>query len=90
MEIAIIAVLVVIAFGAVLAPVLRGGARGAIDAASDATVEQEIERYRAAVRANTVCKRCGQANPPDSRFCCECGKSLPARDREEFDGTEAA
>ena len=90
MEIAIVGVLVFIAFAAVLAPVMRSGTRGAIDAAADLAVEQQIELYRAAVRANTVCRRCGFANPVDSRFCCECGKSLPSHDREEFEGTEAA
>jgi hypothetical protein len=87
MEVAIIVTLVIIAFAAVALPVLRGGAHGGVEATDEATVEQEILRYRAALRSDGVCKRCGQANPDGSRYCYECGRSLPARDREEFEGT---
>jgi hypothetical protein len=45
-------------------------------------------RYREALRANTVCRRCGQANPAGSRYCFECGSTLAAADAEEFEGTE--
>jgi hypothetical protein len=57
-------------------------ARGA-EAADD--IELEVQRYRAAVRAGTVCSRCGQANPADSRFCFECGAGLPLTEAREFD-----
>jgi hypothetical protein len=90
METALVAALVVIAFAAVAVPILRGRSGGAIDAASDAPVEPEIMRYREAVRADTVCRRCGQANPPGSRFCCECGRALASVDAQEFDGTGEA
>ncbi len=90
MEIAIVFVLVIVAFAAVGIPLIRGGSRIGTDAASDRTVEEEIARYRDAVRADTVCRRCGQANPPASRFCHECGKTLPVTDSEEFDGTGEA
>ena len=36
----------------------------------------EVDRYREALRAGTVCERCGQANAPGSRFCGECGRPL--------------
>ncbi len=90
MEALIVGALVIVAFAAILTPVLRGGTRGDTDAASDATVEEEVLRYREAVRAGTVCKRCGQANPTAARFCYECGRPLAAVDNEEFEGTETA
>jgi hypothetical protein len=48
-------------------------------------LEQEVLRYREALRAGTVCNKCGQANPPGSRFCFDCGKALPLADAREFD-----
>jgi ribosomal protein L40E len=48
-------------------------------------LEAEVQRYRVAVRAGTVCTRCGQANPADSRFCFECGTALPLNEAREFD-----
>jgi ribosomal protein L40E len=89
MEIAIVITLAVIAFGALMLPLLRG--RGAAtDAMTDASVEEQVQRYRDAVRADTVCRRCGQANPPASRYCFECGRQLATKDAEEFDGTGEA
>ena len=90
MEVVIIVLLAVAAFALILVPLLRGGSANVTDASSDAPVEQEVERYRAALRADTVCKRCGQANPPGSRFCYECGRRLATTDAEEFDGTGEA
>lgn len=54
------------------------------DVAAD-ELEQEVQRYRAAVRADTVCGKCGQANPADSAFCFECGERLPRADAKEFE-----
>lgn len=71
-QIIIIAILAVIALGAVAYPVLVGRERYA----DSAQLEADIERYREAVAANTVCPRCKQANPADARFCAECGESL--------------
>ena len=51
---------------------------------SDA-IEAEILRYRAAVRAGTVCGKCGQANPAGSVYCYECGSRLPLADAKEFE-----
>jgi hypothetical protein len=49
------------------------------------SLEREVARYREAVRAGTVCGRCGEANPPGSRFCGECGNALGGgEDSSEF------
>lgn len=77
-------------------PALAPMASGPVPAAADLTphetefqteddVEREILRYRAAVRAGTLCRRCGQANPADSAFCFECGAALPRADAKEFE-----
>ncbi|MHB1168073.1 MAG: hypothetical protein ACYC28_02170 [Longimicrobiales bacterium] len=39
-------------------------------------LEQEILRYREALRAGTLCSKCSSANPPASRFCAACGNAL--------------
>jgi hypothetical protein len=85
MEIAIAIVIVVIAVGAVLLPLLRRD-RSTPDAPAiepdvldEASLDAEIDRYRAAVRAGAVCDRCGQANPGGSAFCYECGRALGSR-----------
>ena len=52
---------------------------------SDRDVEAEVLRYRAAVRAGTVCRKCGQANPAASVYCYECGERLPLADAKEFE-----
>jgi len=51
----------------------------------DAALEAEVRRYRDAVRAGTVCRKCGQANPGNSAFCFECGARLPLADAKEFE-----
>lgn len=48
-------------------------------------VEAEVLRYREAVRAGTVCRKCGQANPAGSAYCYECGSRLPLADAQEFE-----
>lgn len=48
-------------------------------------LEGEVMRYREAVRAGTVCRKCGQASPADSNYCFECGASLPRADAKEFE-----
>ncbi|HEX6308426.1 MAG TPA: zinc ribbon domain-containing protein [Longimicrobiales bacterium] len=60
----------------------RAHAQGA---GSDDELEAEVQRYREAVRAGTVCRKCGQANPPQSRFCYECGATLPLGDAREYE-----
>jgi hypothetical protein len=87
MEIAVLLIIAVAAAVAVLQPIVQPPPPGDVDfdgapatpeaqrAAANA-LEPELSRYREAVRAGTVCGRCGQANPADSRFCFECGKPL--------------
>jgi hypothetical protein len=48
-------------------------------------IELEVSRYRTALRAGTVCSKCGQANPAESSFCFECGAQLPLKEAREFD-----
>ena len=52
--------------------------------ATDDELEREILRYRVAVRAGTVCRTCGQANPAESLFCFECGAKLAPADAQEY------
>jgi hypothetical protein len=52
---------------------------------SDDELELEVQRYRAAMRAGTVCTKCGQANPADSSFCFDCGAALPLAEAREFE-----
>jgi hypothetical protein len=54
-------------------------------AMSDDELELEVQRYRAAMRAGTVCTKCGQANPADSSFCFDCGAALPLAEAREFE-----
>jgi ribosomal protein L40E len=61
------------------------GPQGAGAARTDDAVEAEVLRYREAVRAGTVCRKCGQANPVDSEYCYECGARLPLADAKEFE-----
>ncbi|MGH7447274.1 MAG: hypothetical protein ACRELT_06920 [Longimicrobiales bacterium] len=68
------------------APASEGAAPSEGDAATDGdAVEFEVLRYRAAVRAGTVCGKCGQANPAGSAYCFECGARLPVADAKEFE-----
>lgn len=83
MEIVVVIVVTVAAVAAVLYPLLRGDARDVPieaeqDESADAVIEQEIGRYRTALRARTLCRRCGYANPEGSVFCAECGRRLEA------------
>jgi ribosomal protein L40E len=55
------------------------------DASVSAALEAEILRYRAAVRAGSVCRKCGQANPAGSAYCYECGSRLPLADAKEYE-----
>ena len=71
-ELVLILILGVIAVGAVAYPLLVGRARYA-DAGD---LETDIQRYREALVADTVCPRCRHANAPDARFCAECGRAL--------------
>ena len=99
MEVVITVVIVIAVLAVLIVPVLLRGFSGTTDlsdvsAARDIvavdSVEDEVARYRVALRANTLCGRCGQANPADAKFCYECGRRLPVLDAEEFEGTETA
>ncbi len=43
---------------------------------SEGEIRNEVNRYRAAIKAKTLCDRCLTANPAGSNFCSECGRSL--------------
>ncbi len=43
---------------------------------SDGEIRQEIDRYRSAIKAKTLCERCLSANPARSNYCSECGSAL--------------
>lgn len=76
------------AVGLVVTPLLRNdraddatldeplAAAGRIVQEDAAAIEREVRRYRAAVRAGTVCARCAQANPAGSRYCYDCGRRI--------------
>ena len=71
-ETLLVVILGVIALAAVAYPVLVGRERYTDPDA----LESDIRRYREALEAGTVCGRCRHANPPDARFCAECGRDL--------------
>jgi hypothetical protein len=89
MDMKVAAPIALAAVAAIVLPLLLRGRHTPVDAAGVEPVEDEVMRYRAAVRADTLCARCGQANPPGSRYCHECGRTLPAMDAQEFEGTGA-
>lgn len=71
-----------VSVGFVLAPVFRArrtAASGLPSDLDDDWLDREVERYREAVRAGTVCGSCRFANPAGSRYCADCGRRLPER-----------
>jgi hypothetical protein len=62
----------IIAVGAVAYPLLVGFSRYDDPAELDA----DLTRYREALSAGTVCRRCRWANDPSARFCSDCGNAL--------------
>jgi hypothetical protein len=51
--------------------------------AMEGDLEREIAAYRIALRAGTLCDRCGSANVAEALFCGTCGKRLePEREGE--------
>ncbi len=52
------------------------------DAVAD-DLEQEIAAYRAALRAGTLCDRCGSPNLEVALFCAACGRQLESERGEE-------
>lgn len=79
MEFIVILLIGAVGAGFVLAPVFRARrapAAGVPVLLDEAAIDREVERYREAVRAGTVCGRCRFANPAGSRYCADCGKPL--------------
>jgi ribosomal protein L40E len=92
MEIAVLVIVAAASAVAVLQPVFQPPPATAVDfdgapatpearESAMADLEPELARYRAALLAGTLCMRCGQANPGDSRFCYECGRPLRAKEQ---------
>jgi hypothetical protein len=44
--------------------------------ANDNQIREEVERYRSAMKAKTLCESCLTPNPARSNYCQECGKGL--------------
>lgn len=42
----------------------------------EAALRAEVERYRAAIRAGTLCRYCNHASPAPARHCMHCGRIL--------------
>jgi hypothetical protein len=78
----IVFVLTAIALGAIAFPILVGRHRYA----DPAELEADVERYRRALRHDSLCARCRQANPPESEFCGECGHPLGGSEAPPRDG----
>jgi hypothetical protein len=70
-------------------PTVRDGQAASAAAASpgsgDDELERDVRRYRDALRAGTICRKCGEANTPDSMYCAECGARLPLSREREFE-----
>lgn len=73
-EALLVAALGLIAVAAVAYPLIAG--RDRYDDA--AALDTDVERYREALAAGTVCSRCRLANRAGSRYCGECGRALEA------------
>lgn len=79
MEILIVLIIAAAGVAAAIVPLARAGDRSRPVTASgpvftdDASIEAEVERYRAALRAGTLCGRCRYANPAGSSYCADCG-----------------
>jgi hypothetical protein len=78
MEILIIGILVALAVAAVAIPLVRP-ARGTMD---EATLDAEVERYRKAMRNDSVCDQCLEANEPGASYCASCGAPLSPEQEE--------
>lgn len=82
MEILIVLLIAAAGVAAIILPLARGGTtpRQATTTgphfADDAAIDAEVERYRAALRAGTLCGRCRYPNPDASNFCADCGRPL--------------
>jgi ribosomal protein L40E len=61
-----------IVVGAIAFPLVTGIARYN----EEAEFEADLQSYRDALAAGTVCDGCRAANPTDASFCTECGRAL--------------
>ena len=75
MEIAVIIAVAVVALGFVAYPLLTGGS-AQITSFSEQALNDEVARYREAIKRATLCDRCLSANAAGSKFCAECGRPL--------------
>ena len=75
MEIAIGVLVALVAVGLVAYPLFVGKPADHTFA-SDGEIKHEVDRYRAAIKAKTLCDHCLTANPAGSTYCGECGRSL--------------
>ena len=66
-----------------------GATAGAGRAVADPATEEQILRYREALRARTICGYCSTANPPGSKYCKECGEQLGPDEAESGRGVRA-
>jgi len=82
MDVILILLIATGAVAAVLVPLARafGGTRPqpatGPELLDDDAVEAEVARYRASLRAGTLCRRCRYPNPAGSNYCAECGRTL--------------
>jgi hypothetical protein len=74
-EVAIVVAVITVAFGVVVYPLIRRSP-GELAQLSEEALDEQVARYREAIRRGTLCDRCLTANPPGSRFCSDCGKLL--------------
>jgi hypothetical protein len=76
LNLAIILVIALTAIGAVLFPILRKSDGGNVRPFSEEGLNQEVARFRSAIKGGTLCERCFAANPAKSRFCMDCGRPI--------------
>ena len=76
MEIAVVVAIAVAAIAVVLLPLLRRPAQASGPRMSEQALDQQVAKYRAALKGGTVCEGCLTANPVASKFCGECGRPL--------------
>ena len=74
MELALIIAVAVIAIGFVAYPLIASENVAVVY--SEEALNEQVTRYREAIRRGTLCDRCLSANAPGSRFCGECGRPL--------------
>jgi len=74
MELALMIAVAVIAIGFVAYPLIASENDAVVY--SEEALNEQVRRYREAIRRGTLCDRCLSANAGGSRFCGECGRAL--------------